>query len=222
MKFKYIFVLLAIFLSDITNLYAIINENERFWTFYEKYIYVINDRKTSKNEVLNELSAFLKSSNIQIKIFSTYLRAICLASPQDNFESAVRSLKEINKLVEKLSVDTKRSIIENYFRRQPLVNIKALTKINEIAVRNLKKQNNNELVIGFSNYFFNLAKLFYKLSTPTENCGNVPCLNDLFYEVSINNATLNRYFYNSIPELRQNSEQMKLWYIDIFKHVPDK
>lgn len=218
-RFIIVFLLFPIWVP--INIYADSLQDD-FNEFYLKYISIINDRRKPKLELLKSLERFLKDDNIELRIFAKYIKSLCLASPKDNFNKSIEILKEINKKIRDLSTETKQEIIKKYFRKEPMIDIQALTKLNEVFIQNLKNQKNIKLAVGISNYFFQLEKLFYLLSSPPENCGKALCLNDLFYEVSINNAVLTRYFYNEIPIIRQNTDQIKLWYIDIFKHVPDK
>ena len=199
------------------------SEIEQFKTHLKQWMPDINSRMTTDKMTLkSEVTAFTGSNDIRIQIYAKYILALSNASPADNFQITNQLLADIIPVVEKLKAADKSFIIGNFFRIDPIVDIFKITQLNDRLMMQIRDTENFILLEGLSLYFYQLAKIFYLFSVPTEKCGDSPCLNDFFFNLFQNNALIDKYFYSNNQSVKTRSNEMDLWYIDIFKHVPEK
>lgn len=205
------------------NLPTVDEQTTLFKDFIRNNIAEINDRSNNNTTIVQKLNKYAENENVNIRVYAKFILAISVAEPANNFESANMHLESLCDLIKNIPDKQKKEVISEYFRDETVsINIRKITVLRETMMRGILQSQNFDLLEGLSKYFYLLAKSFYIFSTPTEMCGNSPCLNDYFYIVSLNNRLISKFFYNSNEQVKKRTDQIKLWYIDIFKHAPEK
>lgn len=219
---KWVLPVLALLIFN-TGLLAQTDVARQLKSLMQQHITNINKRSADKSKILPAFEGLTASGNAEVDVFAGFVVALCRANPRDGFAAANEQLSKLIPLINKMPVEQRKNVVNEFFRLEGAgLDIQNLTRLNDMMLQNIEEAKNEKLINGLSLYFYQLAQIFYLFSEPTEKCGMLPCLNDFYYSLSFNNALINKYFYNSYPVVKDHSDQIKLWYIDIFKHVPEK